>query len=74
MRGIVWVEQDRLVMPIHVKTGLTDGTMTEVEGRNLTDGMRVVVGELDHATETGSTADSNPFAPQMPHGQRQGQG
>ncbi len=74
MSGIVWVEQDRLVMPIHVKTGLTDGTMTEVEGRNLTDGMRVVVGELDHATETGSTADSNPFAPQMPHGQRQGQG
>jgi HlyD family secretion protein len=74
MSGIVWVEQGRLVMPIHVKTGLTDGAMTEVEGHSLTDGMRVVVGELDHAAETGPTADSNPFAPQMPHGQRQGQG
>jgi HlyD family secretion protein len=43
--GIIWIEQGKFVRPVDVKVGLTDGTVTEVEGNDLIEGMRVVVGE-----------------------------
>jgi len=43
--GIIWVEQGKFVRPVKVNVGLTDGTMTGVEGDSLVEGMRVVVGE-----------------------------
>ena len=43
--GIIWVEQGKFVRHVDVKVGLTDGTVTEVEGNELIEGMRVVVGE-----------------------------
>jgi HlyD family secretion protein len=65
LTGIVWVEQDYSLRPIVVTTGLTDGTMTEVEGGDLAEGMRAVVGE---ETPPGATAAASggvsPFAPQ----------
>lgn len=45
-----------------VRTGVSDGTLTEVTGRNLTDGMKVIAGTLT-ATQTAqtTTSSSTPF-------------
>ena len=45
VRGTLWAEQDKFVRPVHVKVGVTDGLVTEVEGRDLAEGLQVVVGE-----------------------------
>jgi HlyD family secretion protein len=74
MRGTIWVEQGEFVRPVYVYTGLTDGTLTEVEGKDLAEGMRVVVGETTRETAVGPSTERNPFTPQVGRGIRQGQG
>jgi HlyD family secretion protein len=61
-RGVVWVPEGNYVRPIKVRTGPSDGTMTEVEGKELQEGMQVVFGEQQQATSVGTT---NPFTPQF---------
>jgi HlyD family secretion protein len=74
-RGTVWVAAGRFVRPLRVKTGLTDGANTEVEGGDLTEGLRVVVGEsAGKAEEAPSSEDRNPFALQVGRGFRPDQG
>ena len=72
--GTIWVEQGKFVRPVRVKTGLTDGTLTEVEGKDLTEGLRAVVGEATGEAPVGPSTDRSPFTPQMGRGPRQGQG
>jgi len=73
-RGTIWVEEGKFVKPIRVKTGLTDGTFTEVEGKEVTDGMRVVTGEAAHEAAGATGEVRSPLMPQpMGRGQRQGQ-
>ena len=72
-RGTIWVEQGKFVRPVRVKIGLTDGTLTEVEGDDLTEGLRVVIGEATKETADGPSAERSPFTPQVGRGQRQGQ-
>ena len=63
--GIVWVEQDHSLRPIVVTTGLTDGTLTEVEGGDLAEDMHVVVGEqTPPGTAAAVGGGVSPFAPQ----------
>ena len=45
---------------IHVRTGLTDGSFTEVRGKNLKEGMKVVAGTVSQTAGT-SASSSNPF-------------
>jgi HlyD family secretion protein len=71
--GTVWVKQGNFVRPVHVNVGLTDGTVTEVEGNDLREGLRVVVGEAARDTATASGTDRSPFMPQIGRGQRQSQ-
>jgi len=66
--GIIWAEQGKFVRPVNVNVGLTDGTVTEVEGDGVIEGMRVVVGEHTAAP----SEEQMPLTPQM-GGQRQGQ-
>jgi HlyD family secretion protein len=73
MRGTIWVEQGKFVRPVYVYTGLTDGTLTEVEGKDLAEGMRVVVGETTREAAVGPSTERNPFTPQVGRGTRQGQ-
>lgn len=75
-RGTIWVEQGKLVRPVRVKMGLTDGQFTEVEGKDLTEGLRAVVGEAMREVASGSSTDRSPLMPQQPFGRggRQGQG
>ena len=49
--------------PFVCRPGLTDGAMTEVEGEDLTEGMKVVTGLRPRPRAR--TGTSNPFAPQF---------
>ena len=45
-RGCLWIPADRgFVRPVDVSVGTSDGTMTEVSGDNVKEGMQVVLGE-----------------------------
>jgi HlyD family secretion protein len=71
--GTIWVEQGKFVRPIRVRIGLTDGISTEVEGGDLTEGMRIVIGEATQETSDSPSTERSPFTPQVGRGQRQGQ-
>ena len=83
-RGTLWVrvrDGEGGLRPVAVRTGLSDGTKTEVEGEGLAEGMEIIVADSPAkatsataampSTGTGATADSNgttsPFAPKMPN-------
>jgi len=72
--GLVWVPQGKFVRPIRVTTGLTDGQMTEVEGKEVTEGLVVVIGEQTRETGSSPITEASPFTPQIGRGFRQGQG
>jgi HlyD family secretion protein len=62
--GIVWADRAGSLQAITVTTGLTDGTLTEVQGNELTEGLPVVVGEqLGAAGGANEGAGASPFAP-----------
>jgi HlyD family secretion protein len=63
-RGVIWVLQGQYVKPVRVRTGLSDGAVTQVEGGGLTEGLRVVTGLQTQAG--GQSNASNPFAPKIP--------
>lgn len=66
-RGVVWMTDGGFVRPIKVRLGLSDGTMTEVDGKFPEDAA-IVVGE-ERASASNDT--TNPFAPQMFKGKGQ---
>ncbi|HUJ11367.1 MAG TPA: efflux RND transporter periplasmic adaptor subunit [Verrucomicrobiae bacterium] len=62
----LWVALGNLVRPVKVNTGLTDGTLTEVEGAGLADGMKVVGGEQSPSGGAMSASgEASPFTPQI---------
>jgi HlyD family secretion protein len=63
-RGTVWVPEGRLVRPIPVQIGVTDGTNTEIASSELKEGVQVVVGEVVKEAAAPQTAAS-PFTPQL---------
>lgn len=71
--GTLWVEEDNFVRPLHVNIGLTDGTVTEIEGSDVKEGLRVVVGEGTRETVTRSSGERSPFMPQTGRATRQTQ-
>jgi HlyD family secretion protein len=71
--GTVWIEQGEFVHPVHVKVGLTDSALTEVESADLKEGLRVVVGEAAIEEAGGPDTGPSPFTPQLGRGLRQGQ-
>jgi HlyD family secretion protein len=72
--GTLWIEAGGQVRPLRVTAGLTDGSFTEVAGRDLAEGLRVVYGEGAREADAGPSAERNPFAPPRFPGQRGGQG
>ena len=69
-RGTLWVmAADGLLQPVKAKVGLSDGANTEVEGKDVSEQMEIVIGELrTDAAAPGSAA--SPFTPQMRGGRR----
>ena len=65
-RGLLWVKQGDKLIPVRVKTGITDGSMTEVIG-NIKEGDEIITGIVS-STANKTPAQQNPFAPQMPGG------
>jgi HlyD family secretion protein len=69
--GMLWtVDSTGKVKPMRVRTGLTDGQKTEVQGTALAEGTQVIVSvgaEASSATSTSATT-ANPFQPQRPGG------
>jgi multidrug efflux pump subunit AcrA (membrane-fusion protein) len=49
---------------VRVQTGLTDGSFTEIQGRNVSEGMKVIAGVIS-ATTASSKPATNPLAPQQ---------
>jgi HlyD family secretion protein len=65
-RGTLWLPEAQNVKPLRVQVGPSDGSLTEVQSDQLTEGMEVVAGLQ---VQTGAIADtSNPFAPSFPRG------
>jgi len=62
--GCVWVVDGSTVRPVVVRAGLANGTLTEVEGPELAEGLAVVTGVDAAAKAAGAT--TNPFAPKLP--------
>lgn len=61
-RTMLWyLDADGVLQATFVQTGLSDGTMTEISGRNLEAGMQVISG-ISQADDGGATA--NPFQQQ----------
>jgi HlyD family secretion protein len=78
-RGRLWVvNPSGQARPLEVIVGATDGTMTEIRGDDLLEGMRVVTGEegdeeaglLEDAAAADEDDTSNPFLPKPPKGSR----
>ncbi len=67
--GIIWIKEGENIKPRRVKTGLSDGSNTEIEGRNLKEGDIVLIGTIGlSSSKTSSQTQQNPFVPQMPKG------
>ena len=56
--GTVWVLENNALKPIRVRTGLTDGAMTEVSGDGIEAGMNVVIGLSATGTSTRQSSAS----------------
>jgi HlyD family secretion protein len=59
-RGRLWVKDGDYVRWVDVKIGATDGVMTVVRGKDVTDKTEIVTGEV---VEVASEDAKNPFAP-----------
>lgn len=70
--GTVYVLENGQPKPITVRTGLTDGSVTEVQGEGLTDGAEVIVSEA--VTQARGGAGGSPFTPQIFRGGGGGRG
>jgi HlyD family secretion protein len=64
-RATLWVPEGDYVKPIRVRSGLSDGMNTEIQGEGLTEGMSVVTG-VETEAENQDVA-TNPFTPKFPH-------
>ncbi|MFZ6181001.1 efflux RND transporter periplasmic adaptor subunit [Nannocystis pusilla] len=69
----VWVLVDGQPKPVQVQIGISDGSMTEIVGGELTEGMQVIVGATGGETAT-KAATASPFNPMGGGGGRGGGG
>lgn len=67
--SIIWVNRENTVIPVRVKTGLSDGISTEVLSGELSENDLVIVGERTKSDDDDSEAKTvNPFAPSFQRG------
>ncbi|MCE5267938.1 MAG: efflux RND transporter periplasmic adaptor subunit [Planctomycetaceae bacterium] len=59
-RRCLWVEAGKYVRPIPVRTGASNGAMTEVRGEQVKEGMEVVVGQTSSTTEVAAEPTDDP--------------
>lgn len=66
--SVIWMKNGNKVRPVHVRTGLSDGLLTEIAGDHLKQGQPIVVGlYAGRRKETRGNRDAgNPFIPDLP--------
>jgi HlyD family secretion protein len=62
-RRVLWLLEGDHVRPVRVKAGMSDGTVTEVEGDGLREGLEVVTGLQTQGRD--QIKATNPFTPQF---------
>ncbi len=72
--GTIWALKGGQTQAIKVTPGLSDGTLTEVSGEGLDEGIEIVLGDQSSAAQAAPTGTTNPFAPPMMRGGGQGGG
>ena len=71
--AVIWtLDANGKLVPHRVKTGLTDGQKTQIEGQGIAEGTEVVIGAGSATAATPNAAASSPF--QQPNTQRRGPG
>lgn len=70
--GTIYTFEAGKLVPHRVRTGITDGTRTEIRGESLTVGMQVVIGSNVGGTAATSGTTSSPFQQQQQRGGRGG--
>ena len=65
-KGRIWIDVAGRVKPLEITVGATDGTVTEICGDGLTEGLAVVIGEDDISAAAQDEETSNPFLPKFP--------
>jgi hypothetical protein len=68
--GRLWTSDEGFVRPVVVAIGPSDGTMTEVSGSDVQEGMPVVIGEIIKGDLADTNETTNPFAPKLFGGKR----
>jgi HlyD family secretion protein len=67
--GTLWVKNEEgLLRAVKVRTGITDGSNTEVEGKEIAEGLQVVISEERQGGSNAGT--SNPFTPSFRGGKK----
>ncbi|MCK9219569.1 MAG: efflux RND transporter periplasmic adaptor subunit [Bacteroidales bacterium] len=72
--GMIWIKDGEKIRPQRVRVGLTDGSYTEVKGRNLKEGDEVILGtnSLQSTQTSNSQTQQSPFGPPKPPSNRGG--
>jgi HlyD family secretion protein len=66
-RGTIWILTDNNeVRPSFVRLGISDGSVTEVTGHNIEEGVKVITGIIDKKKDSKQTKSKNLFAPPRP--------
>jgi HlyD family secretion protein len=65
-RAVLWLPEGEYVRPLAVRVGPSDGTMTEVSGKQLTEGMMVATALQQLTSDESDT--KNPFTPSFRRG------
>jgi HlyD family secretion protein len=71
--GTIWIQKGKYAWPVNVELGMTDGSVTEITGPDVKEGMSVIVGETSGTASQGG-GTSNPFTPQIRRPSTGGQG
>jgi HlyD family secretion protein len=71
---LYYVDANGKLQSIKVRTGVTDGTFTEVRGQQVKEGMNVVAGAVQPQTADSSTKSASPFQQNSGSAPRQGGG
>lgn len=61
-RGTLWLQEGAFVKPVYVKTGYSDGVMTEILDTDLKEGAAIVIGRESSAAPDSKNV-TNPFGP-----------
>jgi HlyD family secretion protein len=71
-KAALWVSENGFIKPVKVLAGASDGTMTEIQGDDVKEGLQAIAGEQQQAA--GATGTVNPFTPQLPGRRPPGRG